>query len=148
MITAPVMKGLKPTSKNKNQSFGIHFLISNQKMNFKKSFHFSIFVIKFKNEKWKIFKIRFVLNWKNELYFRYTDLVSYLNFVFFIEVKGKSKYRILNFVFQFIKKAKWHFGYTDLTLSSNKLYFYRIKLYKHNRKYCISLKECKINKNK
>ena len=31
-------------------------------------------------------------------------VVSYLNFVFFIEVKAKSKYRILNFVFQFIKK--------------------------------------------
>ena len=31
-------------------------------------------------------------------------VVSYLNFVFFIEAKEKSKYRILNFVFQFIKK--------------------------------------------
>ena len=41
-------------------------------------------------------------------------VVSYLNFVFFIEVKAKFKYRILNFVFQFIKKTKWHFGYTDL----------------------------------
>ena len=40
-------------------------------------------------------------------------VVSYLNFVFFIEVKAKSKYRILKFVFQFIKKMKWHFGYTD-----------------------------------
>ena len=40
-------------------------------------------------------------------------VVSYLDFVFFIEVKAKSKYRILNFVFQFIKKTKWHFGYTD-----------------------------------
>ena len=40
-------------------------------------------------------------------------VVSYLNFVFFIEVKAKFKYRILNFVFQFIKKTKWHFGYTD-----------------------------------
>ena len=40
-------------------------------------------------------------------------VVSYLNFVFFIEVKAKSKYRILNFVFQFAKKTKWHFGYTD-----------------------------------
>ena len=27
-------------------------------------------------------------------------VVSYLNFVFFIETKAKSKYRILNFVFQ------------------------------------------------
>ena len=40
-------------------------------------------------------------------------VVSYLNFVFFIEVKAKSKYRILNFLFQFIKKTKWHFRYTD-----------------------------------
>ena len=40
-------------------------------------------------------------------------VVSYLNFVFFIEAKAKSKYRILKFVFQFIKKMKWHFGYTD-----------------------------------
>ena len=40
-------------------------------------------------------------------------VVSYLNFVFFIEVKAKSKYRILNFVFQFIKKTKWDFGHTD-----------------------------------
>ena len=40
-------------------------------------------------------------------------VVSYLNFVFFVEVKAKSEYRILNFVFQFIKNTKWHFGYTD-----------------------------------
>ena len=40
-------------------------------------------------------------------------VVSYLNFVFFIEVKTKSKYRFFNFVFQSIKKTKWHFGYTD-----------------------------------
>ena len=40
-------------------------------------------------------------------------IVSYLNFVFFIEIKAKSKYRILNSVFQFIKKTKWYFGYTD-----------------------------------
>ena len=31
-------------------------------------------------------------------------VVSYLNFVFFIELKAKTKYRILNFVFQFINK--------------------------------------------
>ena len=41
-------------------------------------------------------------------------VVSYLNFVFLIEVKIKCKYRTLNFVFQFIKKTKWRFGYTDL----------------------------------
>ena len=40
-------------------------------------------------------------------------VVSYLDFVFFVEVKAKAKYRILDFVFQFIKKTKWHFGYTD-----------------------------------
>ena len=45
-------------------------------------------------------------------------IVSYLNFVFFIDVKAKSKYRILNFVFQFIKKkTKWHFWYTDSAAS-------------------------------
>ena len=33
-------------------------------------------------------------------------VVSYLNFVFFLEVKAKSKYRVLNFAFQFIKKTK------------------------------------------
>ena len=45
---------LKPISKNKNQNFRIHFLISNQKMNFKKFFHFSILFMK--NEKWKIYQ--------------------------------------------------------------------------------------------
>ena len=40
-------------------------------------------------------------------------VVSYLNFVFFIEVKAKNKYRTLNFVFKFIKKKKWFVGYTD-----------------------------------
>ena len=44
-------------------------------------------------------------------------VVSYLNFVCFIELKAKSKYRILNFVFKFIKKLKWHFGYTDSLIS-------------------------------
>ena len=39
-------------------------------------------------------------------------VISYLNFVFLIEVKAKSKYRMLNFVFQFIKNTKWHFAYT------------------------------------
>ena len=33
-------------------------------------------------------------------------VVSYLNFVFFNEVKAESKYKILNFVFQFIKETK------------------------------------------
>ena len=42
---------LKSISKNKNQSFRIHFLISNQKMNFIKLFNFSILVMKLKNEK-------------------------------------------------------------------------------------------------
>ena len=61
---------LKPISKNKNQYFRIPFLISNQKMNFKKFFNFSIFFIKLKNEKWKIFKYSFVFKSKNQLYFR------------------------------------------------------------------------------
>ena len=67
---------LKSISKNKNQNFRIHFLISNQKMNFREFFHFSILVMKLKNEKRKIFKIRFVFKSKNELYFRHTDLAT------------------------------------------------------------------------
>ena len=37
-------------------------------------------------------------------------VVSYLNFVFFIEVKAKYRYRILNFIFQFIKKRNGALG--------------------------------------
>ena len=33
-------------------------------------------------------------------------VVSYLNFVFHIEVKTKSKYKSLNFNFKFIKRTK------------------------------------------
>ena len=73
---------LKSISKSKNQNFGTHFLISNQKMNFKKFFQFSILVMKLKNEKRKIFKIRFVIKSKNELYFRYTDYHLILCFMF------------------------------------------------------------------
>ena len=73
---------LKPISKNKNQNFLIYFLIWNQKMNFKKFFHFSILVLKLENEKWKIFKIRFVFKSKIELYFWYTDCFSVLFFFF------------------------------------------------------------------
>ena len=36
-------------------------------------------------------------------------VVSYVKFVFHIEVKTKSKNKILNSVFQFIKNTKWHF---------------------------------------
>ena len=64
---------LKPISTNKNQNFRIHFLMSNQIMNFKKFYGFSILLMKLKNEKWKTFKICFVFKSKNELYFRYTD---------------------------------------------------------------------------
>ena len=80
----------KSISKNKNQNFRIHFLISNQKMNFKKFFHFSILVMKLKNEKRKIFKIRFVFKSKNELYFRYTDLTWNLNLNFHLFWKLKN----------------------------------------------------------
>ena len=65
-----------------------------------------------KNEKFSKFVL--FLNQKTNYNFGTRIVASYLNFVFFIEVKAKSKYRILNFVFQFIKKTKWHFGYTDL----------------------------------
>ena len=75
-----------------------------------------------KNEKRTVF--RFPVFYENEKRIKVSKIqrknllnmkmvVSYLNFVFFIEVKAKSKHKILNFVFQFIKKTKWHFGYTD-----------------------------------
>ena len=92
---------LKPIWKSKNQIFGIHFLISNQKMNFKKSFHFSILVMKLKNEKRKIFKIRFVFKSKNELYFWYTDWLPFSSLIdFFFE------FLITSFVFRFHKKME------------------------------------------
>ena len=73
-------------------------------------------------------------------------VVSYLNFVFFVEVKAKSKYRILNFVFQFIKKMKWHFGCTDCrALANNRFllnnYVFVICLQKQNISY-IFLSSC------
>ena len=70
----------KSISKNKNKNFRIEFSISNEKGNFKKFFHFSILVMKLKNEKWKIFKIRFVFKSKNELYFRYTVGIKKISF--------------------------------------------------------------------
>ena len=65
-------------------------------------FHFPFF---YENEKrMKVLKIqrKNLLNMK--------IVVSYLNFVFFIEVKAKSNYRILNFVFQFIKARNGTLG--------------------------------------
>ena len=73
---------LKPISKNENQNFRTKFLISNQKINFIKFFHFSILIIKLKNEKLKIFNIYFVFKSKNELYFWYTDWNSITDFWF------------------------------------------------------------------
>ena len=64
-------------------------------------------------------------------------VVSYLNFVFFIEVKAKCKYRFFNFGFQFIKKAKWHFGYKDC--GPNNFYyqstFVFLNLFYYTQKY-------------
>ena len=77
-------------------------------------------------------------------------IVSYLNFVFFIEIKAISKYKIFNFVFQFIKKTKWYFGYTDCQrfreifqevinrrMNTNSLFFVKshIEYYFKNGKY-------------
>ena len=78
--------------------------------------------MKIKNEKQTVFP--FPLFYENEKRMRAVTIqsnsllnmkvvVSYLNFVFHIEVKTNSKYKFLNFLFQFIKNAKWHFGYTD-----------------------------------
>ena len=51
-------------------------------------------------------------------------IVSYLNFIFFTEVKAKTKYRVLNFVFKFIKKnetVRWVHG---LSLSCSDFFHY------------------------
>ena len=46
-------------------------------------------------------------------------VVSYLNFVFFIEVKSKYKYRILNFVFHLSKSQNGTLGtWIFLTVTS------------------------------
>ena len=80
-----------------------------------------------KNEKRTVFRFPFfyenekrikVLKIQRKNLLNMKMVVSYLNFVFFIEVKAKSKYRTLNFVFQFIKKTKWYFGYTDSIFGS------------------------------
>ena len=96
---------LKPISKDKNQNFRIHFLISNQVMNFKKFFGFSILVMKLKNEKWKNFKIRFVFKSKNELSFPYTDYYPIFHFCF-LKWHQKLKYEFLNLTFHFLQKLK------------------------------------------
>ena len=77
------------------------------------------FFIKKKNEKRTVFRFRFfyenekrikVLKIQRKDLLNMKMVVSYLIFVFFIEVKAKSKYRILNFVFQFIKKTEMAHG--------------------------------------
>ena len=75
-----------------------------------------------KNEKRTVFRFPFfyenekgmkVLKIQRKNLLNMKMVISYLNFVFFIEVRAKSKYTVLNFVLQFIKNTKWHFGYTD-----------------------------------
>ena len=70
------------------------------------------FFIKMKNEKRTVFRFPFfcenekrikLLKIQRKNLLNVKMVVSYLNFVFFIEVKAKSKYRILNIVFEFIK---------------------------------------------
>ena len=70
------------------------------------------FFIKMKNEKRTVFRFSFsyedekrmkVLKIQRKNLLNMKIVVSYLNFVFFIEVKAKSKYRILNIVFELIK---------------------------------------------
>ena len=104
------------------------------------------FFIKMKNEKRTGF--RFPFFYENEIRMKVLKIqrknllnikmvVSYLNFVFFIEVKAKCKYRFFNFVFQFIKKTKWHFGYTDC--GPNNFYyqatFVFLNLFYYTQKY-------------
>ena len=56
------------------------------------------------------------LKTQSEDLFNLQMVVSYLNFVFHIELKVKSKYKILNFVFQLIKNtmALWVHGFSSV----------------------------------
>ena len=56
------------------------------------------------------------LKTQSEDLFNLQMVVSYLNFVFHIELKVISKYKILNFVFQFIKNtmALWVHGFSSV----------------------------------
>ena len=83
------------------------------------------FFIKMKNEKRTVFRFPFfyenekrmkVLKIQRKNLLNMKMVVSYLNFVFFIEVKAKFKYRILNFVFQFIKTQNSTLGTRILVL--------------------------------
>ena len=60
---------LKRNSKNVNQPFRIHFLISNQKMNFKKFFHVSIWLWNWKMKKEKFSKFVLFLTQKTNYTF-------------------------------------------------------------------------------
>ena len=107
------------------------------------------FFIKIKNEKRTVCHFRFF--YENEkrmkvLKIQRKDLsnmkivVSYLNFVFFIEVKVKSKYRNLNFVSQFIKTnemALWVHGFKSCSINL-------FSLQKKSIKFAISEDELNI----
>ena len=75
-------------------------MIWNQKLNFKKFFHFSILVMKLKNEKWKIFKLVLFLNQNMNYTFstRIETLISFWNFIWFWKT-------VLNFSFSFFFKS-------------------------------------------
>ena len=110
----------KTNFKKPNQNFRIHFSIWNQKMNFKKFFHFSILVMKLKNGKWKFFKIRFLFKLKNELYFRYTDSLLIFQF-WLLNEKRKTKTKFFLDLFWFktnFKKPKSKFWYSFFHLKS------------------------------
>ena len=78
-----------------------------KKLNFKKFFHFSIFVLKLKNEKWKTFEICFVFKSKNKLHFRYTDSKNIFHFSHLINAMKKEKRKTKFFFTLFWFKANF-----------------------------------------
>ena len=96
---------LKPISKNENQNFLIYFSIWNQKMNFKKFFHFSILVIKLENEKWKIFKIQFIFKSEKRIILSVHGLNTSLKIEFEIDFEFEFEFKVaFKIVFSFLYK--------------------------------------------
>ena len=123
---------LKQISKNANYNFVIRFRFEIKKNEFQKtSFIFQIWLLNwktknekkfflnlfwfktnfkkqffdfcFENEKWKLFKIRFVFKSKNELYFRYSIRAPKVTFNFHFKIRMK---KVIFVYFNFDSKLK------------------------------------------
>ena len=92
-----IYSDLKSISKNKNQNFRFHFLISNQKINFKKFFHFSTLVMKLKNEKFS----KFVFFLSKKTSYTFSTWIKTVFWIYF-DLKSISKNKNQNFRIHFL----------------------------------------------